>query len=46
MQNAHRAKNLAHVEADKAQVKDDAEWEVAKEVRDAWGIGSSSSSST
>ncbi|KAJ7607548.1 hypothetical protein FB45DRAFT_947868 [Roridomyces roridus] len=37
MQNAHRAKNLATVELDKAEVKDDGEWEVAKEVRDAWG---------
>ena len=45
MQNANRAKNLAYVEAEKAKVKDDAEWEVAKEVREAWGIGSSSTTS-
>jgi hypothetical protein len=43
MQNAHRAKNLAHIEADKMQVKDDAEWHVAEEVREAWGIAVSSS---
>lgn len=43
MQNAHRAKQLAEVEAEQAQVKDEAEWEVAKEVREAWGIGSGSS---
>jgi len=42
MQNAHRAKQLAEVEAEQAQVKDEAEWEVAKEVREAWGIGSRS----
>ncbi|KAJ7493501.1 hypothetical protein FB451DRAFT_444820 [Mycena latifolia] len=37
MQNAHRAKNLAEVQLEKAEVKDDGEWEVAKEIRDAWG---------
>ncbi|KAJ7161141.1 hypothetical protein C8R46DRAFT_1106598 [Mycena filopes] len=37
MQNAHRAKNLAAVQLERAAVKDDAEWEVAKEVREAWG---------
>ncbi|KAJ7258080.1 hypothetical protein B0H12DRAFT_1201857 [Mycena haematopus] len=37
MQNAHRAKNLAEVQLDRAEVKDDGEWEVAKEIRDAWG---------
>ena len=42
MQNAHRAKQLAEVEAEQAQVKDEAEWEVAKEVREAWGIGAGS----
>jgi hypothetical protein len=44
MQNAHRAKNLAEVEAGKAKVKDDGEWEVSQEVRDSWGVGSSSRS--
>ncbi|KAJ7459446.1 hypothetical protein B0H11DRAFT_171765 [Mycena galericulata] len=37
MQNAHRAKNIAEVQLEKADVKDDGEWEVAKEIRDAWG---------
>jgi len=37
MQNAYRAKQLAQVEAEQAQVKDEAEWEVSKEVREAWG---------
>jgi hypothetical protein len=43
MQNAHRAKQLAEVEAEQAKVTDEAEWEVAKEVKDAWKIGSGSS---
>ncbi|KAJ6465695.1 hypothetical protein C8R45DRAFT_1106743 [Mycena sanguinolenta] len=38
MQNAHRAKNLAEVQLDRAEVKDDGEWEVAQEIRDAWGL--------
>lgn len=42
MQNAYRAKQLAQVEAEQAQVKDEAEWEVSKEVREAWGIGAKS----
>ncbi|KAJ7200528.1 hypothetical protein GGX14DRAFT_699612 [Mycena pura] len=37
MQNAHRARNLAAVQLDRAAVKDDGEWEVAQEIRDAWG---------
>ncbi|KAI0742890.1 hypothetical protein C8Q80DRAFT_1058252, partial [Daedaleopsis nitida] len=41
MQNAHRAKQQAQVEAEQAKIKDDAEWSVSMEVRDAWGIGSS-----
>lgn len=45
MQNAHRAKQLKEVELDKARVKDEGEWEVAKEVRDAWGLGGSSTQS-
>lgn len=44
MQNAHRAKHLAQVEAEQAQVKDEAEWEVAKEVREAWGLDGESGS--
>jgi hypothetical protein len=43
MQNAHRAKQLAEVEAEQAKITDEAEWEVTKEVKDAWEIGSGSS---
>ena len=46
MQNAQRAKLQAQVEAEQAKIKDDAEWSVPQEVRDAWGIGSSSGSSS
>ncbi|EGN94648.1 hypothetical protein SERLA73DRAFT_187686 [Serpula lacrymans var. lacrymans S7.3] len=42
MQNARRTQHATVVEAEKAQVKDDAEWEVAREVREAWGQTSSS----
>ncbi len=42
MQNAQRAKQQAHVEAEQAQVKDEAEWEVPQEIKDAWGVNSSS----
>ena len=38
MQNAHRAKNLAQVELDKAEVHDDGKWEVSPEVKQAWGL--------
>jgi hypothetical protein len=38
MQNAHRAKNLAEVEAERATVKDDGQWEVSQEVKQAWGL--------
>ncbi|TBU59937.1 hypothetical protein BD310DRAFT_816357 [Dichomitus squalens] len=43
MQNAQRAKLQAQVEVEQAKVKDDAEWSVSQEVRDAWGLGDSSS---
>ncbi|PIL25871.1 hypothetical protein GSI_11624 [Ganoderma sinense ZZ0214-1] len=43
MQNAHRAKLQAQVESEQAKVRDDAEWSVPQEVRDAWGLGASSS---
>ncbi|TFK92150.1 hypothetical protein K466DRAFT_595475 [Polyporus arcularius HHB13444] len=43
MQNAQRAKLQAQVEAEQAKVKDDAEWSVSQEVRDAWGMKQSSS---
>ncbi|KAG6833414.1 hypothetical protein H0H87_007399 [Tephrocybe sp. NHM501043] len=46
MQNALRAKQLKEVEAERAPVKDDAEWEVDRKVRDAWGPSSSSNSQT
>lgn len=48
MQNAaHRkAKQLGEVEAEQAKVKDDGQWEVTKEVREAWGIGTSGSQPT
>lgn len=42
MQNA-RAKQLAHVEAEQAHVRDDAEWEVSKEIREGWGLDSCNS---
>ncbi|KAH9886743.1 hypothetical protein C8Q73DRAFT_748900 [Cubamyces lactineus] len=45
MQNAHRAKLQAQVELEQAKIKDDAEWSVSQEIRDAWGIGQASSSS-
>ncbi|KAG6890134.1 hypothetical protein C0995_011427 [Termitomyces sp. Mi166 len=45
MQNALRAKQLKEVEYEKAEVKDDGEWEVDQRVRDAWGSAPSSSSS-
>ena len=41
MQNAHRMKQQATVQAAQAKVKDDAEWEVPKHVREAWGLRSS-----
>jgi hypothetical protein len=44
MQNAQRAKQLKEVEFEKADVKDDGQWEVPQEVRDAWGLVSGSSS--
>ncbi|KAH7924197.1 hypothetical protein BV22DRAFT_1013858 [Leucogyrophana mollusca] len=46
MQNARRAQQLAQVEVEKAHVKDDAEWEVAKDIREAWGLGSGSNTDT
>ncbi|KAJ3491930.1 hypothetical protein NLI96_g370 [Meripilus lineatus] len=42
MQNAQRAKQQAQVEAEQAKVKDEAEWEVSQETKDAWGVGSNS----
>ncbi|KAG2151092.1 uncharacterized protein EDB93DRAFT_320583 [Suillus bovinus] len=46
MQNARRAQQLpgADVELEKAHVKDDAEWEVAPDIRKAWGLAERSNS--
>lgn len=46
MQNAQRAKQQASVDLERAKVKDDAEWEVSREVRDAWGIPPSTKPAT
>ncbi|KAL1734567.1 hypothetical protein EV714DRAFT_202352 [Schizophyllum commune] len=43
MQTAQRAKQQKEVEIERAKVKDEAEWEVPKEVREGWGPTSSSS---
>ncbi|EIW56477.1 uncharacterized protein TRAVEDRAFT_99221, partial [Trametes versicolor FP-101664 SS1] len=43
MQNASRAKLQAQVELEQAKIKDDAEWSVSQEIRDAWGLGQSAS---
>ncbi|KAH9943896.1 hypothetical protein B0H21DRAFT_747474 [Amylocystis lapponica] len=43
MQNAQRAKLEAQVEAEQARVKDDAEWEVSNDIKEAWGIRSTAS---
>ncbi|KAI0830286.1 hypothetical protein BC628DRAFT_1416584 [Trametes gibbosa] len=45
MQNAQRAKLQAQVELQQAKIKDDAEWSVSQDVRDAWGVRQSSGSS-
>lgn len=44
MQNARRAQQLSgvDVELEKAHVKDEAEWEVAPDIRKAWGVDSDS----
>ncbi|KAG1856737.1 hypothetical protein F4604DRAFT_1628166 [Suillus subluteus] len=46
MQNARRAQQLSgvDVELEKAHVKDEAEWEVAPEIRKAWGLVDGSNS--
>lgn len=41
MQNALRSKQQTAVDLERAKVKDDAEWEVSKEVREAWGLSGS-----
>ena len=42
MQNALRAKQQGLSDLERAKVKDEAEWEVSKEIREAWGLASSS----
>ncbi|KAJ4488535.1 hypothetical protein J3R30DRAFT_3280620 [Lentinula aciculospora] len=42
MQNAQRAKQLKEVELEKAHVEDDGQWEIAKEIRESWGLAESS----
>lgn len=46
MQNARRAQQLSglDVELEKAHIKDEAEWEVAPDIRKAWGLGPNSDS--
>jgi hypothetical protein len=39
MQNAHRRQQLEQVELERAEVKDESKWEIAQEIKDAWGIG-------
>ncbi|KAG5637701.1 hypothetical protein H0H81_003556 [Sphagnurus paluster] len=46
MQNVQRAKQLKEVEAERAPVKDDGEWEIDPKIRDAWGTKSSSTSTS
>ncbi|KAI5120251.1 hypothetical protein M0805_007555 [Coniferiporia weirii] len=41
MQNAQRSKQQATVDLQRAVVRDEREWEVSKEVREAWGLSSS-----
>ncbi|KAL1742060.1 hypothetical protein HDZ31DRAFT_44084 [Schizophyllum fasciatum] len=43
MQNAQRAKQQEEVEIERAKVKDEAEWEVPKEVREGWEEAAGSS---
>ncbi|KAF4586335.1 Transcription elongation factor Eaf N-terminal domain-containing protein [Pleurotus pulmonarius] len=42
MQNSQRT-SKSQVELDKAEVKDDGEWEVGQDVRETWGVGQSES---
>ncbi|KAL5498198.1 hypothetical protein ACEPAH_2328 [Sanghuangporus vaninii] len=46
MQNAQRAKQQAAVDLESAKVKDEAEWEVPKQVRATWGLASGSKANT
>ena len=42
MQNAQRARQQAAADAERAKVKDEAEWEVSREIREVWGLAASS----
>ena len=42
MQNAQRARQQAAADAERAKVKDEAEWEVSREIRESWGLAASS----
>lgn len=42
MQNAQRAKQEQTVELRRAKVNDEAEWEVSREIKEAWGLSSDS----
>ncbi|KAL5479003.1 hypothetical protein ACEPAI_2291 [Sanghuangporus weigelae] len=46
MQNAQRAKQQAAVDLESAKVKDEAEWEVPKQVTATWGLASGSKAKT
>ena len=43
MQNALRRQNLPEVELERAEIKDEAKWEVGQDIKDAWGIESKQS---
>jgi len=43
MQNALRRQNLPEVELERAEIKDEAKWEVGQDIKDAWGTGSKQS---
>ncbi|KAI0946285.1 hypothetical protein AcV7_010303 [Taiwanofungus camphoratus] len=44
MQNAQRAKLQARADAEQAKTRDETEWEVSKEIKEAWGIDAASQS--
>ena len=46
MQNARRAQQLPRVEQEQAHVRDDAEWEISPEIRQAWGLSAYRSEKT
>ncbi|EKM52388.1 uncharacterized protein PHACADRAFT_211640 [Phanerochaete carnosa HHB-10118-sp] len=46
MQNTQRAKEHAQDALEQAKIKDEADWEVSQEIKDAWGIGTPLNAST